>query len=111
MDNKQTGDFRISYEELLQLFTRTKRKWSFQTQEILKALLVDGESQDVVAKRYDVTQQAISKSKARLIKIRNEMGDLGFRYIRIHPSLEAELELLLNKSMVAFSEQEDDISN
>jgi len=104
MASRDSTDFRISYEELMELFTKTKRKWSFQTQEILKAIVVDGEAQDIVAKKYNVTQQAISKSKARLKKVRNETGDLGFRYIRIHPSLESELSLLLEKSSKIFEE-------
>lgn len=103
MDNKNSGEFRISYEELMELFTKTKRKWSFQTQEILKAVVVDGESQEVVAKRYNITQQAISKSKAKLLKVRRETGDLGFRTIRIHPDLESELSTLLKKSNQMFS--------
>jgi len=98
MANRESSEFRISHEELMELCTKAKRKWSLQTQEILKAIVVDGESQEIVAKRYDVTQQAISKIKARLIKLRKENGDLGFRYIRIHPSLEAELNDLLEKS-------------
>lgn len=103
MDNKNSGEFRISYEELMELFTKTKRKWSFQTQEILKAVVVDGESQEAVAKRYDITQQAISKSKAKLMTIRQETGDLGFRSIRIHPDLESELSALLKKSNKMFN--------
>jgi len=102
MASRQSSEFRISYEELMELCTKTKRKWSFQTQEILKAIVVDGKSQEVVAQHYNVTQQAISKAKARLIKIRKETGDLGFRYIRIHPSLENELNELLKKSADIF---------
>jgi hypothetical protein len=108
MEARNSAEFRITHEELMELCTKTKRKWSDQTLEVLKAIVVDGESQESVAKRYDVSQQAISKSKARLLKLREDTGDLGFRYIRIHSTLESELSDLLKKSALLFGEDGSD---
>jgi hypothetical protein len=92
------SSFLISHEELMELCSKSKRQWTEQTQEILKAVMVDGEPQDIVAKRYCVSQQAISKVKARLVLLRENSGDIGFRHVRIHPSLEKNLQSLIEKS-------------
>ncbi len=107
MTAKSSKDFKISHEELMELCSRAKRKWSSQTISILKDVVVDGMAQDLVAKKYDVTQQAISKAKSRLLKVRTESGDLGFRYVRIHPSLEERLNELLIKSETLFSDEKE----
>lgn len=89
----------MTKEEIALLASKAKRGLSAQTIQILTAILVNNESQKKVAEQYNVTQQAISKAKKRLMKLREENDtDFGFRRIRIHPSLQARLDKLIKDS-------------
>lgn len=89
----------MTREEIALLASKAKRGLSPQTIDILTAILVDKEPQKQVADKFDVTQQAISKAKYRLMKLREENDiDMVFKRVRIHPTLQNQLDKLVKKS-------------
>lgn len=96
----------MTREEIALLASKAKRGLSPQTIDILTAILVDKEPQKQVADKYDVTQQAISKAKHRLMKLREENDiDMVFKRVRIHPKLQNQLDKLVKKSDALYLEE------